>query len=93
MEPLDGAVLVVTADHLAVADLVAEAVDGLVGVDRHVEDLLGDREVGVEVARGGGRLRLLLLLLLPFLLQTLLLVLGLLLDGGLLFLFLRLRLR
>ena len=92
VEPLDGTVLVVTANHLAVADLVTEAVHGLVGVNRHVEDLLGDGQVGVQVTWSGSWLSLLLLLLLPFLLDTFLLVLSLLLDRNL-FLFLCFRLR
>ena len=92
VEPLDGTVLVVTPDHLAVADLVTQAVHGLVGVNRHVEDLLGDGQVGVQVTWSGGWLSLLLLLLLPFLLDTFLLVLSLLLDRNL-FLFLCFRLR
>ena len=93
VEPLDGTVLVVAADHLAVADLVAEAVHGLVGVDRHVQHLLGHRQVRVETLTGsGGGLILLLLLLLPFLLQTFLLVLRFLLDRNL-FLLLCFRLR
>ena len=92
VEPLDGTVLVVTPDHLAVADLVTQAVHGLVGVNRHVEDLLGDGQVGVQVTWSGGWLSLLLLLLLPFLLDTFLLVLRLLLDRNL-FLFLCFRLR
>ena len=93
MEPLDGTVLVVAADHLAVADLVTEAVHRLVGIDRHVEDLLRHRQVGVQALAGRrGRLSLLLLLLLPLLLQTLLLVFGFLLDRNL-FLLLCFRLR
>ena len=92
VEPLDGTVLVVAPDHLAVADLVTQAVHGLVGVNRHVEDLLGDGQVGVQVTWSGGWLSLLLLLLLPFLLDTFLLVLSLLLDRNL-FLFLCFRLR
>ncbi|CAG5929613.1 unnamed protein product, partial [Menidia menidia] len=39
VEPLDGALVVVAADHLAVGHLLAEAVGGLVGVD-------GERPVG-----------------------------------------------
>lgn len=47
MEPFDGAVLVVAGDHLAEGDLVTEAVDGLVRVDGHVEDIalvVGERQ-------------------------------------------------
>lgn len=36
VEPLDGAFVVVTADHLPVGDLVAQTVRGLVGVDGKV---------------------------------------------------------
>uniref|UniRef100_H2MA36 Uncharacterized protein n=1 Tax=Oryzias latipes TaxID=8090 RepID=H2MA36_ORYLA len=44
VEPLDGALLVVTADHLAVRNLFAQAVGGLVGVDGkvHGRDPLAD---------------------------------------------------
>ena len=83
MEPLDGAVWVVTADHLPVGHLAAQAVRGLVGVHGHVQHLLRHRQVGVGVAGGGLGLILLLLLLLPLLLDTFLLVFGFLLDRNL----------
>merc|ERR1719362_2121876 len=89
VEPLYGAVVVVTADHLPVGHLVAEAVGGLIGVHGHVQHLLGHpRQVGVRVAvawSGGRGLVLLLLPLLPLglLHAPLLLVFGLLLDRNL----------
>ena len=85
VEPLDGAVVVVAPDHLAVAHLVAETVGGLVGVHRHVQHLLGHTgQVGEGVAGRGGRLILLLLPLLPLLLHaSLLLVFCFLLDRDL----------
>ena len=88
MEPLDGAVWVVTADHLPVGHLAAQAVRGLVGVHGHVQHLLRHRQVGVGVAGGGLGLILLLLLLLPLLFQAaaLLLVFHFLLDRDLLLL-------
>lgn len=94
VEPLDGTVVVVTPDHLAVGHLVAEAVGRLVGVHRHVQHLLGHpRQVGVRVTLTrcrGRRLVLLLLPLLPLRLlhAPLLLVFGLLLDRNLFLFFL-----
>ena len=94
VEPLDGTVVVVAPDHLAVGHLVAEAVGRLVGVHGHVQHLLGHPgQVGVRVtlARRGGRgLVLLLLPLLPLRLlhAPLLLVFGFLLDRNLFLFFL-----
>ena len=94
VEPLDGTVVVVAPDHLAVGHLVAEAVGRLVGVHRHVQHLLGHpRQVGVWVTLTrcrGRRLVLLLLPLLPLRLlhAPLLLVFGLLLDRNLFLFFL-----
>lgn len=36
VEPLDGALVVVTTDHLSIGDLIAQTVRGLVGVDGEV---------------------------------------------------------
>ena len=70
MEPLDGAVWVVTADHLPVGHLATQAVRGLVGVHGHVQHLLRHRQVGGGVAGGGLGLILLLFLLLSLLFQA-----------------------
>ena len=94
MEPLDGAVLIVTTYHFSKGNLLAETIGRLVWIDRHIQDLLRHWQVGIGMAWGGCRLILLLLLLLGVILDVcLLLVLWFLLDSGDFFFLLSFRLR
>merc|ERR1719410_2023396 len=61
MEPLDGAVLVVTANHFTIADLLTQAVGWLIGINRHVHD--GNCVCVGNIQRGRNQRRLGLLLL------------------------------
>lgn len=47
VEPLNGAVRVVTANHLPVGDLVTKAIGGFVGIHRHIQHIRG-----VDTAKG-----------------------------------------
>lgn len=47
MKPFNGTIWVVTANHLPIGDLVAEAVSGLIGVHRHIQYVRG-----VHISKG-----------------------------------------
>lgn len=41
VEPLDGTIWVVTANHLSIGDLVTKAICGFVGIHRHIQHIRG----------------------------------------------------
>lgn len=47
VEPLDGTIWVVTANHLSIGDLVTKAICGFVGIHRHIQHIRG-----VDTAKG-----------------------------------------
>lgn len=47
VEPLDGTIRVVTANHLSIGDLVTKAIGGFVGIHRHIQHIRG-----VDTAKG-----------------------------------------
>lgn len=47
VEPLDGTIWVVTANHLSIGDLVTKAICGFVGIHRHIQHIRG-----VDAAKG-----------------------------------------
>lgn len=47
VEPLDGTIRVVTANHLSIGDLVTKAICGFVGIHRHIQHIRG-----VDTAKG-----------------------------------------
>lgn len=47
VEPLNGTIRVVTANHLSIGDLVTKAIGGFVGIHRHIQHIRG-----VDTAKG-----------------------------------------